>query len=154
MRIVAMTEAYAADIVTWHYAAPYDRYDMTEVDPAFLLDELNGYFALLDNATLVGFRSFGVDAQVPGGTYDDRALDTGGGLRPELTGKGLGHEAISVGLDYGRRKFSPDAFRVTIATLNVRAQRVVTSLGFQNIGRFQAQHDGTSFELLVRRERG
>jgi hypothetical protein len=31
-----MTMAYAADIATWRYAAPYDCYDMADSDPAFL----------------------------------------------------------------------------------------------------------------------
>jgi [ribosomal protein S18]-alanine N-acetyltransferase len=149
-----MTEAYAADVVTWHYAPPYNRYDMTGVQSAFLMAASNGYFALVDETGLIGFRSFGVDGQVPGGSYDGAALDTGGGLRPELTGRGLGREAISVGLDFGRREFAPTAFRVTVATFNIRALRVVTSLGFQNIGRFQATGDGTSFEMLIRQETG
>lgn len=152
MLVTGMTEAYAADIVTWRYAAPYDCYDMTGADPAFLADPASGYFALTDEGTLIGFRSFGADGQVPGGVYDASALDTGGGLRPELTGRGLGLEAISTGLDFGRRQFAPQAFRVTIATFNARAQRVVASLGFRNIGRFHASADGRSYEMLIRPE--
>jgi [ribosomal protein S18]-alanine N-acetyltransferase len=148
--IAGMTGAYAADIVTWRYAAPYDCYDMTGADPAFLADPASGYFALIGQRTLIGFRSFGTDGQVPGGGYDTSALDTGGGLRPELTGRGLGREAIATGLDFGRVQFAPKAFRVTIATFNARAQRVVLSLGFRNIGRFQASADGRSYEMLIR----
>ena len=36
MRIVPMTPAYVADIVTWRYPAPYDCYDMTGANPAFI----------------------------------------------------------------------------------------------------------------------
>ena len=149
-----MTAEYAADIVTWRYPAPYNRYDVSGVDPASLTVEANHYFALVDDTGLIGFRSFGADGQVPGGMYDDSALDTGGGLRPGLTGKGRGREAISVGLDFGRREFNPESFRVTIATFNVRALRVVQSLGFQYADRFHASGDGTSFEILIRREPG
>lgn len=152
MLIAAMTQAYAADIVSWRYAPPYDCYDMTGADKAFLADPASGFFALLDGGTLIGFRSFGADGQVPGGAYDQSALDTGGGLRPELTGKGLGREAITTGLDFGSRRFGPKAFRVTIATFNIRAQRIVISLGFRNIGPFQASTDGRSYEILIRPE--
>jgi [ribosomal protein S18]-alanine N-acetyltransferase len=152
MRIVEMTDAHAADIVTWRYPAPYDCYDMTGVDPATLVASSSGFFALVVDTGLIGFRSFGADGHVPGGTYDDSALDTGGGLRPELTGKGLGRQAISTGLDFGRRNFAPGAFRVTIATFNIRAQRVVTSLGFHNIGSFAASTNGQSYEVLIRNE--
>jgi ribosomal-protein-alanine N-acetyltransferase len=47
---------------------------------------------------------------VPGGTYGADALDTGGGLRPDLTGRGLGREALEVGLAFGRSRFAPRAF--------------------------------------------
>jgi [ribosomal protein S18]-alanine N-acetyltransferase len=87
--IAPMTAAFAAEIVTWRYPAPYDCYDMTDADPLFLVSPESGYFALTDGTGLVGFRSFGDDGQVPGGQYDDSALDTGGGLRPDLTGKGI-----------------------------------------------------------------
>jgi len=104
---------------------------LTGADPGLLADPASGFFALIDEGELTGFRSFGADGQVPGGEYDDSALDTGGGLQPDLTGKGLGRAAIQAGLDFGRRQFAPAAFRVTIASFNVRAQRVVQALGFR-----------------------
>ena len=152
VRIVPLTAAFAADIVTWRYPAPYDCYDMTGTDPSFLADPASGFFALADDRGLIGFRSFGADGQVPGGPYDDSALDTGGGLRPELTGQGLGRAAIGTGLEFGRERFAPPAFRVTIASFNLRAQRVVSALGFRGAGRFAATGSDRSFEVLVRPE--
>jgi RimJ/RimL family protein N-acetyltransferase len=103
---------------------------------------------------LIGFRSFGPDGQVPGWDYDDSALDTGGGLRPELTGQGLGRLVISVGLDHGRSLFAPPAFRVTVASFNARALRTVESLGFERVGTFKAARDARDFTVLVRPEAG
>lgn len=172
MEIVPMTASYAADIATWRYTPPYDCYDMTDVDPGFLVDPESGFFALLgrrtqeawpadgsprakltDDGALIGFRSFGPDGQVPGGSYDSSALDTGGGLRPELTGQGLGRRAISTGLEFGLARFSPAAFRVTVAGFNARALRVVEALGFSATDRFEATTDGRSYVILVRPER-
>ncbi len=150
MRIVPMTPAYAHEIASWHYDPPYDCYDVT--DAAYVAEPGNGFFALADATGLIGFRSFGPDGQVPGGNYDGPALDTGGGLRPDLTGRGLGQEAISTGLDFGRQRFAPEAFRVTIATFNIRARRVVEALGFRHVDSFKALADGRSFEILVRQE--
>lgn len=148
-----MSPVYAADVATWRYLAPYDCYDMTGCDPAFLTDPDNGYFALVDDADeLIGFRSFGADGQVPGGHYDSSALDTGGGLRPDHTGRGLGRLAISTGLAFGRELFAPAAFRVTVAAFNSRALRVVTRLGFAELGRFSASTDGRGYVLLVKPE--
>jgi ribosomal-protein-alanine N-acetyltransferase len=150
VQIVAMTPGYAADIVTWCYPAPYDTNDMTGAKADFLADPASGFFALTDETGLIGFRSFGPDGQVPGWTYDGSALDTGGGLRPELTGRGLGRKAIATGLDFGQRRFGPPAFRVTIASYNLRAQRVVEALGFRNVGSFLAASTGQSYEVLTR----
>jgi len=147
-----MTKEYAADLGTWRYDEPYACYDLTGADPDFFLDPANGYLALVDGGRLIGYRCFGADGQVPGGAYDGSALDTGGGLRPSLTGQGLGRRAIATGLDYGRQCYRPAAFRVTVASFNARALRVVESLGFVRCGRFDATTDGRGYEILVRKE--
>jgi hypothetical protein len=72
----------------------------------------------------------------------------------DMTGKGIGREAIRAGLEFGRHRFSPAAFRVTIATFNVRAQRVISALGFGQIDAFQATTDGRSYGIWVRPELG
>ena len=147
-----MTEAFAAEVVTWRYPPPYDYNDMTGADAAFLADPASGFFALTDGGELIGFRSFGEDGRVPGGDYSGDALDTGGGLRPDLTGKGLGRAAIGTGLEFGRIRFAPRAFRVTIASHNARALRVVEALGFVRTSAFRSLADGMSFQILVRPE--
>jgi len=149
-----MTPEYAAEMTTWRYPAPCQRYDFVGADPDYFTDPANGFHALVDDAgTLLGFRSFGPDGQVPGGGYDPSALDTGGGLRPDLTGLGggLGRQAIAAGLAYGRERFHPAAFRVTVATFNTRARHVVESLGFERTATFNATTDGTEYDILVMR---
>jgi len=96
--MVPMTAAYAAEIVTWRYPPPHDIYDMSD-DDAVRTSAHSGFFALIGQHELIGFRSSGADGPVPGGgIYDSATLDTGGGLRPDLTGKGLGRAAIRTGL--------------------------------------------------------
>lgn len=150
--IASLTREHAEDISTWRYDAPYDVYDMVGVDPAALLDPEVGFHAVMANDRLIGFRSFGPDGQVPGWEYDDRALDTGGGLRPELTGQGLGRAVISAGLSFGRARFAAPAFRVTVAAFNARALRTVESLCFEPVGSFKASRDARDFVVLVRAE--
>jgi ribosomal-protein-alanine N-acetyltransferase len=152
MRIVPLTSAFALDICTWQYPAPYDCYDMTGAAPEELLRPGSGFFTLLLDDALAGFRSFGVDGRVPGWDYDDTALDTGGGLRPQLVGQGLGREAIATGLAFGRSRFAPPAFRVTVAAFNTRALRTLAALGFSRVGSFAAATDGRAFQVLVRPE--
>lgn len=152
MEVVPLSHRFAVDICTWRYPAPYGCYDMTAADPDKLVRPDSGFFAVVQGGALVGFRSFGSDGRVPGWAYDEAALDTGGGLRPELTGRGLGRQAISTGLAFGRARFAPAAFRVTVAAFNDRALRTVMSLGFKPLGSFNAATDGRTFEVLVRPE--
>ena len=150
MRIAEMTGRFAAELAGWRYPAPYQCYDLVGADPGYFADPANGFLALVDDAgALIGYRSFGPDGRVPGGAYDDTALDTGGGLRPDLTGRGLGREAIAVGLAYGRAEFRPAAFRVTVASFNTRARKVVESLGFTHQGDFAATTDGKRYDILL-----
>ncbi|RYB92969.1 N-acetyltransferase [Nocardioides oleivorans] len=152
LAIAPLSREHALDICAWRYDPPYSSYDMTGADPDWLLDPASGFHAVLSGDELVGFRSYGEDGRVPGWEYDDRALDTGGGLRPSLTGRGLGPVAVAVGLAHGRAAFAPPAFRVTVASFNARALRVVEGLGFSRVGRFASTHDGQDFEVLVRPE--
>ena len=145
MQIVPLTPEHAAAIGTWRYPEPYERYGMAGVE---LGDD---YVALVDgDGELIGYRCFGPEGRVPGYDYDDSALDTGGGLRPDLTGRGLGARAIATGLAYGRKRFRNDGFRVTVASFNVRARRAVESVGFRPVAHFRATTDGTEFDVLYR----
>ena len=154
MQVAPLLREHALDICTWRYSPPYERYDMTDADPDWLLQPGAGFHALLADDRLIGFRSFGPDGQVPGWAYDDQALDTGGGLRPQLVGRGFGGRAIAAGLAFGRAQFTLRAFRVTVATFNTRALRVVEDLGFERVGQFDATATGQSFEVLIRPEGG
>jgi ribosomal-protein-alanine N-acetyltransferase len=143
VQIVPMTPDHAAAIATWRYPEPYSRYST----PGFAARD--DYVAVLEDAgELIGFRCFGAEGRVPGYDYDDAALDTGGGLRPDLTGGGRGAEVIATGLAYGWERFRNDAFRVTVASSNVRARRAVESLGFRVTGHFRASTDGSEFDVL------
>ena len=152
IRLAPVTFEHARDIASWRYDPPYDVYDMAGAEPADLLDPAAGFHAVLAGVQLIGFRSFGPDGQVPGWDYDDSALDTGGGLRPSLTGQGLGRAVIAAGLDFGRARFAPAAFRVTVASFNERARRTVESLGFRRLDTFRAARDGREFDVFVRPE--
>jgi ribosomal-protein-alanine N-acetyltransferase len=155
--LVAMTATYAEELLAWEYPEPFQRYSMLDERAADFTDPANGYLALVDAAgELVGFRSFGPDGQVPGGTYDDTALDTGGGLRPDLTGRGMGRTAIQVGIDYAWATFDTARLRVTVWAENERALKVVRALGFEAVDRFKATttHEDYLILTLPRPQRG
>jgi [ribosomal protein S18]-alanine N-acetyltransferase len=98
------------------------------------------YVATDERGTLVGFFCFGAPAQVPGGhlcgLYAADAVDIGLGMRPDLTGRGLGREFLTAGLDFARRRFAPASFRLAVATFNQRAIHLYEKVGFQSVATF------------------
>jgi [ribosomal protein S18]-alanine N-acetyltransferase len=117
----------ARAISRWRYNGPYSVYngDPTSVDS--LVQPRLLYHSVYDEGgDLVGYFCFGEDARVAAGrrlgVYErEVALDVGLGMRPDLTGRGLGEEFLRAGLRLAREKYSPQAFRLTVATFNRRA---------------------------------
>ena len=138
-----MSEKHARTALQWRYRAPYARYNH---DPRELernlqewLDPKNSYYSILgDWQDLVGYCCFGVEAQVPGGDYDNAdTLDIGMGMRPNLMGMrpnlrvaGIAPFLLRSILDWAKSEFSPVRFRVTVATFNQRVIRLCAEAGF------------------------
>jgi RimJ/RimL family protein N-acetyltransferase len=122
-------EQHARAVATWHYEPPYDFYDMAS-DPSDALDQLEHpekYRAVLaPDGSLTGFWYF-----QPNGDE----VEVGFGLRPDLTGRGLGESFSRAALDYARAEWSPKRFRLYVAAWNERAIRVYERLGFREVGR-------------------
>jgi ribosomal-protein-alanine N-acetyltransferase len=64
------------------------------------------------------------------------------GLRPDLTGRGLGLGFLLAGLEFARRRFAPDSFRLSVATFNERA-------GFQWVEVFTHHTNGGEHPFLL-----
>jgi RimJ/RimL family protein N-acetyltransferase len=139
----------------WHYDPPYDIYNAdpagTDENVRYFLDPKNACYGIADvGGDLHAYCTYGPDGQVPGGDYSAEALDIGLGVRPDLTGKGRGSSYVAAVLDFGRRTFSPPAFRVTVAAFNARALRVWKKAGFQPVQTFRAERDDRPFVVLMR----
>ncbi|MCB1100497.1 MAG: GNAT family N-acetyltransferase [Verrucomicrobiae bacterium] len=148
-----MTRSYAAQVVSWRYEEPYDIYGYAENEREKAIEDLaneeNGFYAVLNDGVLIAFRSYGKDGRVLGGAYDEHHLDTGGGLRPDLTGKGLGSKVIIEGLRFGAKKFGTKRFRVTIADFNERAKKACEKIGFRPSDRFLRTGDNKPFTVYT-----
>jgi RimJ/RimL family protein N-acetyltransferase len=152
-----MDEAAARQILTWRYEGQYAFYNPNpsrlEESLGDFLDPANAYFGVCDeHGELIAYRCYGPDGQVPGGDYSADALDTGGGMRPDLTGRGLGPGVLEAGLEFGRQLYRPRAFRVTVAAFNTRARRVCERAGFRPVQTFHSPLHDRSFTVLVRDE--
>lgn len=151
------TEADARAILGWRYEGIYAAYNANparlEAGIATLLDPLNQYLAARRaDGTLVGFCCFGAEARVPGGDYTNPpALDVGLGLRPDLTGGGLGTAFVRAILAEGQWRHDPPRFRLTVAEFNERARRVYARVGFRPLTSFRrgGEPDGLVFLVLI-----
>ncbi len=143
-----MTEADARALLTWQYAGPYAVYNFEDEagpeDPydalEELLDQRSPYYAVLDaRGELVGFWAFGTTAEVVGERLpalyrEDGSLTVGLGLRPDLTGQGLGLAFVQAGLAFARQQFAPGGFRLFVFPWNERAMKVYERAGFRRVG--------------------
>jgi RimJ/RimL family protein N-acetyltransferase len=128
-----LTRDDARTIAEWRYEEPYSLYDID--DPARLLSaEYEYYAAFGDDGELVGYCCFGEDARVPGLEEEAGVLDVGVGLRPDLTGIGLGGPFLREVCRFGGDLHEPVRFRVAIADFNRRAQLVASALAFEREG--------------------
>lgn len=154
-----VTTADAQQFVRWTYEPPYDMYDMVnDLDNPNLVEAAVNYFVdpaidchvLVDGSDdVLAFCTFGEDAQVPGGDYSLEAVDIGLGVRPDLTGRGLGQRFVTAVIQFAIQTFAPEYLRVTIAAFNRRAQRVWLRQGFVIVQHFEAQAgDGRPFLIL------
>ena len=150
-----MDEASACEMCTWRYEPPYDFYNPrpegVDARVRHLLDPGNAYYAITDNdGTLVGYCCLGADAQVPGGTYEEAALDIGLGMRPALTGQGHGDGFFAAIVDFALLALAPRRLRVTVAAFNLRAMRVYEKAGFKPVESFGRSGDGVEFVIMTR----
>ena len=70
------------------------------------------------------------------------------GLRPDLTGHGLGTSFVEQGLEFGKARFAPKRFRLDVAEFNDRAVKVYERAGFVRTRSFPQQTNGGSYPFL------
>jgi ribosomal-protein-alanine N-acetyltransferase len=141
-----MVDEDAREISRWHYEPPYDFYDWAG-DPDDLEELLDSarregaYFSTFDReGALVGFFQF---------ESEDETVDVGLGLRPDLTGQGLGVEYLLAGVEFARERFSPERFTLSVATFNERAIEVYERAGSRRGAVYTHHTNGADFPFLA-----
>ena len=136
----------AEAIAAWRYPEPYTFYNWTE-DPGDLRELLDpllrgeAYWAVADHAgELVGHFSFK--------PKDEGTVEIGLGLRPDLTGRGLGGSFLAAGLEFARTCFAPERFVLSVATFNKRAIKVYERAGFASVRVYTHSTNGGEWEFV------
>lgn len=151
-----MSEKDAREIAAWKYDPPYDFYDVAkgpeDLEELLNPDKRRDYYSATSDGELVGYFCFGAEATVPGGDYSGDAVDVGLGMRPDLTGKGLGQKFLEAGLAFAEARFSPTRFRLSVADFNERAIKAYERAGFEKAGSFMQRTNGAGrpFTLMTR----
>lgn len=144
-----MDQPAAREIAGWHYDEPYSFYDMAQ-DPDDLAEFLepanwpDRYFAAYDVAErLTGFFYFGRD--------ESGAVEIGLGMRPDLTGRGLGLAFMEAGLAFARERWGTREFTLSVAAFNQRAIRLYEKAGFQAERHFVQRTNGGEYPFVAMR---
>jgi [ribosomal protein S18]-alanine N-acetyltransferase len=145
VRIAPMSQQEAEEIAQWRYESPYDFYDADadQRDLAELLDPAvrgDRYFSARDaTGELIGYFGLG---------FDDGIAGIGVGLRPDLTGRGLGLAFLEQGLAFATERYSPARFRLSVAVFNKRAITVYERAGFVRTRTYDHETNGGVFRFV------
>lgn len=160
---VPMNEAYAQIIVEyWKYDDEYAIHDYAN-EADHILDANGwgkGLFAVLnDEGNLVGELTIQFfDEHDEFIEYDDYSAETlnnaemwiGFGLKPELTGRGLGEAFVSACVEFAVREhqYEGEAVRLGVPAFNKRAIKVYQRVGFVVFNRTVSEESSEEFEAI------
>ncbi|SNZ14621.1 ribosomal-protein-alanine N-acetyltransferase [Terribacillus aidingensis] len=144
-QMIPMAQSEAEHITAeWKYDGMYHFYnlDQDEEDLALFLDpeaRKDKVFAVKEGEELVGF------AEV---MMVNNIAEIGFGMRPDLTGKGLGHAFVSFLVETIHDIYCPDKITLAVATFNQRAITLYKRIGFQETARFDQATNGDVFPFV------
>jgi ribosomal-protein-alanine N-acetyltransferase len=123
LEISAATPAGFSERAEWRYEAPFDLYDE---DGKPVKNPERFFEARDESGALVGFYYF---------ERSGPTVKFGLGLRPDLTGRGLGLEFVEAGIEFARERFRPRRIVLEVFSFNERAVKVYERAGFEITGR-------------------
>jgi len=125
------------EVAGWRYEPPYDFYD----DDGKPVRNPERFFAVRDD-----------DGRLVGSLYFETrstGLFYGLGIRPDLTGRGLGLGFVRLGLDFAHERFPGRRVILDVADFNHRARKVYERAGFRVTGSHVKYFDGWGDVTLI-----
>jgi len=149
VKVEEWTDAHACEVETWHYEPPWNFYDLASDpdDASAMHDPARGGHCravLGESGRLEAFWYF---------DWHDEVVEVGIGLRPDLTGRGLGESFLRAQLEYASHHWDPATFRLFVAAWNERAIRLYERLGFREVARETRRFELVGEHEFIRMER-
>jgi [ribosomal protein S18]-alanine N-acetyltransferase len=152
-----LRRAFSADearaVSGWTYPPPYDVYDSDPAAVRLFLERTpdgEGYYpAVDDGGSVVAFAVLGAEARVSGQEPAPGVVDLGLGVRPDLTGSGVGGALVRQAIDLARELFRPAAVRSAVAVFNERSIALCRRAGFRPVRDFPGPGDRPFRELVL-----
>ncbi len=149
-----MTNEDAKIIAEWNYPKPYDIYNSGNKEKAVAEMTQGAYAAVYADGKLCGFFCTGDSARIPIEPAlpiykSETAVDVGLGIRPDMTGRGLGRSFLSFVIGIIQRYHPNVVLRLTVADFNKRAIKLYESFGFEKSAQFTRPSDGTLFTVMI-----
>ncbi|MDN6640689.1 MAG: GNAT family N-acetyltransferase [Tetragenococcus sp.] len=149
LQIKKMTQKEADEIADyWKYPEPYDFYNMTAdkedydeiVDPLARGDK---FFSITKGQELIGF--FCIFPKEPA----TGEIELGLGMKPELTGKGLGEVFVELIVEYLQANYLDQVIWLSVADFNQRALKVYKQVGFNYVTDKLQKTNGGEYNFIV-----
>lgn len=172
-KFVSMNKKHAREMINnWKYEGEYSVYDYCNEEESLLEEESWGFgkFAALDeNNNLIGELTIEFFEEVDESSEDDGYVDIktvkdnpnkiyemwiGFGLRPDLTGQGLGSEYVSECVDFAvnHHNYKGDYVRLGVAEFNKRAIKSYKKADFKQFNTYEGEIAGKKFKILWMRK--
>jgi len=142
-----MTAADARTVAAWRYPGEYSFYDADDL-------------AELLNPAEWGYRYFAADEVSPRELagfvvvkLSNRVAELGLGLRPGLTGRGLGESFVGTCLRFAATTLGAQGYTLAVAAFNQRAITVYVRAGFRKVESYEHVTNG-GLHAFIRMARG
>jgi [ribosomal protein S18]-alanine N-acetyltransferase len=121
-RVEPATPKLFLERAAWRYPPPFDFYNDDGVPPK---NPERFYGVFTEDGAVAGFYYFEERGDV---------IFYGLGLRPDLTGRGLGAKFVKTGVEFAQARFGRRHIVLDVAEFNERAIRVYERAGFRRTG--------------------